>query len=270
MILNFLNGGAAINVFTTQNNIDLKVIDAGVAFDFENSHPNFINQKIAKGTKNFLFEPAMTEEQCLEAIKRGANIAKNLHEQGCNIVGFGEMGIGNTSPSTMLLSILCDIPINECVGRGAGLDNSGLEKKKNILKKALENADTPDKNDPLNIMRIFGGFEHAMMAGTMLQAAELGMILMIDGFNVTSALLFAAKICPAILDYCIFAHKSDEHGHIIMLEHLNADPLVQLNMRLGEGTGVAVAYPLIKSAVLFLNNMASFKSANVSNEHVNV
>ena len=262
MVLNFLNGGAGINVFTKQNGIKIKVVDAGVKVDFE-PHDDLINAKVAKSTKSFLHEPAMTEKECVEAISKGADIVKAVHKEGCNIVGFGEMGIGNTSSATMLLSLLCDIPIKKCIGRGTGLDDERVRRKREILQEALINNPVEEKT-PFSILKTFGGFEIAMMAGAMMQAAELGMILMIDGFIVTSALLTAAKIYPEILKYCIFTHKSDERGHKIMLEHLGAEPLMDLGMRLGEGTGAAVIYPVIESSVRFLNEMASFESANVS------
>ncbi|EKE04031.1 MAG: hypothetical protein ACD_20C00118G0021 [uncultured bacterium] len=263
MVLNFLNEGAGINVFTKQHGIDIKVIDAGVKCDFE-PHPKLINAKIANGTNSFLRGPAMTKEQCIEALAKGADIVKAIHKDGCNIVGFGEMGIGNTSPATMLLSFLCGIPIKKCTGRGTGLDDEQVRKKREILQQSLANNNLVN-NDPFTVLQTFGGFEIAMMTGAMLQAAELKMILMIDGFITTSALLVAAKMNYTILEYCIFAHKSGERGHKIMLEHLGAEPLLDIGLRLGEGTGAAIAYSILESAVKFLNEMASFESANVSN-----
>lgn len=264
MVFNFLQGGAGINVFSKQNGIEIKVVDAGVNFDFE-PHPNLIQAKVGKGTKSYLSEPAMTEDQCLKAIINGAEIVNEIHENGSNIIGFGEMGIGNTSSASILMSLLSDIPIESCVGKGTGLDDEGVEKKKAILKLAIENQQNIEKT-PLSILATFGGFEIAMMCGAMMKAAELKMILMIDGFIATSSLLVASKINQSILDYCIFTHQSNENGHKLMLEHLKAEPLLNIGMRLGEGTGVAVAYPLIQSSVNFLNQMASFESAAVSNK----
>ncbi len=264
MVFNFLQGGAGINVFSKQNGIEIKVVDAGVNFDFE-SHPDLIQAKVGKGTKSYLSESAMTEDQCQKAIKSGAEIVDEIHVNGSNIIGFGEMGIGNTSSAAILMSLLCGIPIENCVGKGTGLDDEGVEKKKAILKLAIENHKNIDKS-PLSILATFGGFEIAMMCGAMMKATELKMILMIDGFIATSALLVASKMNASILDYCIFAHQSNENGHKLMLEHLKAEPLLNIGMRLGEGTGVAVAYPLIQSAVHFLNQMASFESASVSNK----
>lgn len=264
MVFNFLQGGAGINVFSKQNGIEIKVVDAGVNFDFE-PHPNLIQAKIGKGTKSYLSEPAMTEDQCLKAINNGAEIVNEIHKDGTNIIGFGEMGIGNTSSAAILMSLLCRIPIKNCVGKGTGLDDEGVEKKKAILKSAIENQRNIEQS-PLSILATFGGFEIAMMCGAMMKAAELKMILMIDGFIATSSLLVASKMNQSILDYCVFAHQSNENGHRLMLDHLKAEPLLNIGMRLGEGTGVAVAYPLIQSAVNFLNQMASFESAAVSNK----
>ncbi|MCP4110121.1 MAG: nicotinate-nucleotide--dimethylbenzimidazole phosphoribosyltransferase [Desulfobacteraceae bacterium] len=261
MVLNFLNGGAGINVFCRQNKIDIKVVDAGVCLDFE-PHPNLIDAKIAKGTRSYLQEPAMTTEECMKAISKGAEIIKQEVSEGCNVIGFGEMGIGNTSSASILMSLLCEIPIDQCVGRGTGLDDKSLENKKKILSEAVGNHLL--EKTPLSVLSVFGGFEIAMMCGAMLQAAESGMILLIDGFIATSALLVASAFNLNIRDYCIFTHESDEQGHRLMLKFLEAEPIANLNMRLGEGTGAAVTYPIILSAVNFLNEMASFESAEVS------
>lgn len=264
MVYNFLQGGAGINVFAKQNGIEIKVVDAGVNFNFE-PHPNLINAKIDAGTKNYLHEPAMTETQCLEAVDKGAAIVEEIHKGGCNIIGFGEMGIGNTSSAAILMSLLCNIPLESCIGRGTGLDDIGLQKKKDILNSAITNQNHFERT-PINVLKTFGGFEIAMMCGAMLKAAELEMVLMIDGFIATSALLVASKINTHVPDYCIFAHQSNEQGHLLMLDHFNAEPLLNLGMRLGEGTGAAVAYPMIEAAVNFLNQMASFESAGVNNK----
>ncbi len=261
MVMNFLHGGAAINVFTNQHNIDLKIIDAGVNYDFY-SHPNLIKAKIARGTRNFLIGPAMIQEQCIHAIAIAADITENIHKKGCNIVGFGEMGIGNTSASSVLMNIISGVHLEKCVGKGGGLSESSVEQKIEILTQAIAN-NPIDKEDPLEILSTFGGFEHAMIVGAMLKAAELGMILLIDGFIAASALMIAHKFNPNILDYCIFAHLSSEKGHDLMLKYFDAKPLLDLRMHLGEGTGAAVAYPILKSAVNLLNEMATFEQAKV-------
>ena len=265
MVLNFLGGGAAINVFCQQNGLAIKIVDVGVNFDFE-PHPHLIYAKVAHSTKNYLREPAMTREQCLAALTNGADIVQGMQANGCNIIGFGEMGIGNTSSASLLMSLLADIPIEACVGRGTGLDDVGLQRKQQLLAQAIQkHLDKLSVDDrALSVLATFGGFEIVTMAGAMLKAAELRMIVMVDGFIASAALLAAAALNPAVLDYCIFTHQSNEQGHQRLLAHLKAEPLLNLDMRLGEGTGVAVAYPLIQASVNFLNEMASFESAQVS------
>ncbi len=261
MVYNFLKDGAAINVFCNQHKIDLKIIDAGINHNFP-QNPQLIDCKISYGTQNFLKGPAMTLEQAQIAIQKGAELVKKCADQKCNIIGLGEMGIGNTSSASALMSLLCELPIEECVGRGTGLENDQLEKKKEILKKAIENY--PQEKEVLKILSYFGGFEIAMMVGAVMKAAELKMIILVDGFISTSSILTASKIYPSVLDYCIFSHCSNERAHKKMLEYLKAEPLLNLRLRLGEGTGAAIAFPIIQSAVNFLNEMASFKEAGVS------
>ncbi len=261
MVFNFLSGGAAINVLARQNGIALRVIDAGVNADFP-AHSALIDAKIAKGTRNFLHQPAMTPEQCEAAIVKGAELAEQEIRRGSNVIGFGEMGIGNTSSAAALMSMLGGFSVDQCVGRGAGLDDAGLARKREAIEQAV--AKHSVANNPKAALATCGGFEVAMMVGAMLQAAESGALLLIDGFIVTTALLVASKIEPAVLDYCVFSHQSEESGHARLLRHFKVEPLLQLNMRLGEGTGSAVAYPLLLAAVNFLNEMASFESAGVS------
>lgn len=263
MVLNFLHNGAAINVFCKQNNINLKVVDAGVDADFENS-PNLIDAKIAKGTKNILDQTAMTIDECKKAIENGGNIVKEQFDNDSNVIGFGEMGIGNTSSASLLMSKITGINIDDCVGNGTGHDADGLKRKKQLLKQAFEKHKVGD--DAIEILSTFGGFEIAMMTGAFLKAAELGMTILVDGFIVTSALLVAHKINPNITKNCIFTHNSNEQGHHKMLDYLNAEAILNLNLRLGEGTGAAIAYPIIESSVNFLNEMSSFEDAGVSNK----
>ncbi|BAX82279.1 nicotinate-nucleotide--dimethylbenzimidazole phosphoribosyltransferase [Labilibaculum antarcticum] len=261
MLYNYMQGGAAINVFSRQHGIDFKVVDAGIDHDFDPSL-NIINKKIAYGTKNYRFEPAMSKDQCLEGFKRGADVIEEIHKEGCNFIAFGEKGIGNTSSAALILSLLADITLDECVGRGTGLDSKGVKSKFNLLNEALSKYD--GSKDPIDVLTQFGGFEVVMIAGAMLKAAELRMTMLIDGFIITSALLAASKINSKVLEYCLFAHKSNEKAHIKMLNHLNAEPILDIGMRLGEGTGAVVCYPIVKSAVQFINEMASFKEAGVS------
>jgi nicotinate-nucleotide--dimethylbenzimidazole phosphoribosyltransferase len=264
MVLNFLNGGAAINVFARQHGFDLHVVDSGVNAVFQ-PHPLLIDAKLGMGTENFRHQPAMTTEQCAQAIARGAQIARDAIAQGCNVLALGEMGIGNTSSASCLMSVLCGLPMHQCVGRGTGLSDKGLQHKLSVLTSALQTHHV-SADDPLQALAVFGGFEIAMMVGALLAAAEARATLLIDGFIATSALLVASKLYPQVIDYCVFAHCSDESGHSMMLAHLNAQPLLHLSLRLGEGTGAVLAYPLLQSAVAFLNEMASFESAGVSGQ----
>ena len=267
MVLNFLRGGAAINVFARQNNMQLRVVDAGVNHDFDQhgdlNDADLIDAKVGFGTRNFLLGPAMSLEQCEQALAIGAELAEKEISAGCNVLGFGEMGIGNTSSASCLMSVLCNIPIEQCVGRGTGFDDIGLAKKTAILKQALAQHQLSD-GDVMRALATFGGFEIAMMAGAMLGAARQNAVLLIDGFIATAALLAACRLQPNILHYCIFAHCSGEAGHRQLLAHLDAKPLLDAGLRLGEGTGAALAYPMVQAAVNFLNEMASFESAGVS------
>jgi nicotinate-nucleotide--dimethylbenzimidazole phosphoribosyltransferase len=262
MVRNFVSGGAAINVFCRQHNIAIDVIDAGVNGDL--SALAITHAKISAGTKNFLHEPAMTAVQCEQAIARGATFSRAACESGCNVIGFGEMGIGNTSSATALFSALSGTSVEDCVGRGTGLDEKGLAHKTAVLKAAL--AKHGALTDPFDILCTFGGFEIAMMVGAILAACEQNMLVLIDGFIASSAAAIAFALEPFARDYCVFSHLSNESGHKKMLDYLQAQPLVSLGLRLGEGSGVAVTYPLIESAVLFLNEMASFDSAGVSDK----
>ena len=266
MVENFLSGGAAINVFARQNEMHLAIIDAGVAHDF-GKRAGLINAKVARGTANYLEQPAMTAEQCAQAIERGAEISRNLASNGCNIVGFGEMGIGNTAAASLITHCLTGAALADCVGRGTGLDDAGLARKQALLETALNRyRDAGGNNEPLAVLAEFGGFEIAMMVGAMLGAAEAKMTLLIDGFIVSAAVLTATKLFPALLDYCVFCHRSAEPGHQAQLQAMQAEPLLDLGLRLGEGTGAALAYPLVCAALGFLNEMASFESAGVSDK----
>ncbi len=260
MVLNFLSGGAAINVFCRQHGIRLQVVDAGVKVDFSPKMP-LIHAKVARGTRNFRLEPAMTAEQAKQAIERGAQVTENCHQQGCNVIGFGEMGIGNTASASALMSRLGNLLIEQCTGRGTGLDDARLQRKTEILREALAKHRTQNAFEALCA---FGGFEIAMLCGALLKAAELRMVVLVDGFIATAAFWVAYSMFPPVKEYAVFCHQSGEQGHHRMLELLEAQPLLSLQMRLGEGTGCALAYPIIQSAVAFLNEMASFESARVS------
>jgi len=260
MVANFLSGGAAISVFAKQHGIDLLIADAGVNADL-NSHPMLIDAKIGRGSKNFLTDPAMTAEECFNAVQAGADLVLRQHQSGCNCIGFGEMGIGNTSSAAVLMHRLTGLSLVRCVGRGTGLNDGQLQHKVVVLQRALNKH--KDAIEPLDVLATFGGFEIAMMVGAYLKAAERGMLILVDGFIAGTALLVAGKLYPHVLDYCIFSHVSSEQGHQALLNQFNAKPLLNLELRLGEGSGIALAYPLVQSAVVFLNEMATFDEAGV-------
>ncbi len=261
VIHNFLNGGAGICFLSRQHGFDIKIVDSGVDFNFP-PIPQLIDRKIRKGTRNFLYEAAMTEEEMELAIERGAEIVSDCHREDCNVISFGEMGIGNTAASSMWMTCLTGIPLIECVGAGSGLDSSGVQHKYNVLKAALNNYS--GDNCVLDVMRYFGGYEMVMAVGGMLRAAELGMIILVDGFIMTNCVLAASKLYPYMLDYCIFGHCGDEAGHRKVLDALNAQPVLNLGLRLGEGSGSVCAYPIIESAVRMINEMHTFQQAAVT------
>ncbi len=266
MVENFLAGGAAINVFARCNGIALTVVDAGVAHDF-GPRPDLVDAKVgAGGTASYLDGAAMTAEQCALAMQRGAAIVAELADQGCEVVGCGEMGIGNTASAALLTHCLTDAPLAACVGRGTGLDDAGLARKTVLLQQALD-CWTERSDDPLAVLARYGGFEIAMMAGSMLAAAQRRMLVLVDGFICGAAALVAARLQPAFLDYAVFSHLSKEPGHRLQLAAMGeggVEPLLDLDLRLGEGTGAALAWPLLRAACAFLNEMASFQSAGVS------
>ncbi|PZX92835.1 5,6-dimethylbenzimidazole synthase [Flavobacterium aquariorum] len=261
MVNNFLEGGAAINVFCRQNNIELTIVDAGVNYDFP-TNINLVSAKIGKGTQSFLHGPAMSQTELDLCFVKGAAIVNSIFETGCNCIGFGEMGIGNTSTASILMSILLQLPIEDCIGKGTGANDEKLIQKQNILKNALGNYRGSD--DLQSKLAYFGGFEIMQMTGGMLQAKENNMLILVDGFICTVAFLIAYKMNPSVKENAIFCHSSAEKGHQKILDYLNVQPLLQLDLRLGEGTGCAVAFPIIQSAVCFLNEMASFESAGIS------
>lgn len=268
--LNFLNGGGGIGLFSQEYGFELKVVDAGVNFDF-NPHPKLIDAKVRKGTRNFLKEPAMTVEECLKALNNGREIVAQLAKEGTNVVGFGEMGIGNTSPASALLAVYTGLDLERAVGPGSGLTAEGVKNKTQVLKAAIKKHGVSD--EPILNLARFGGLEIATIAGGMLEAAAQGMIIITDGFITTSALLAAHAIEPTVVDYAFFSHQSQEQGHKHMVDYLQGEPILDLGFRLGEGTGSAVAYSVIKGAVAMLNKMTSFDEAaifNTANEGIRV
>ena len=261
MVETFLKGGAAISVFCKQNTIDLKIVDAGVNYDFP-TNTSIINKKVAMGTQSFLTTSAMSREEMNLCFQYGADVVNEIHKNGSNCIGFGEMGIGNTSTASVLMSVLTEIPIQDCVGKGTGVIDEKLKNKIDILAKAISNF--KEEANLENLVPYFGGFEILQMAGGMLQAYQNKMLILVDGFISTVAFLIAYQKNPAIKQNAIFSHCSEEKAHIDLLNYLQVEPILSLNMRLGEGSGCALAFPIVKSAVTFLNEMATFEIAGVS------
>lgn len=275
----FSHGGAGINFLCDQHGFRLVLVDAGVDYDIP-SGKGIIDCKIRKSTRNYLHEQAMTREECDLAVERGAKVVEDVYNDGCNIVSFGEMGSGNTSSSSMWMHAFTGIPLAECIGAGAGLDKPGINRKLDVLTRAWDNFVSEKKRDGAGvipqpgqpvpdtmaeeIMARFGGYEMVMAVGGMLKAAELGMIIIVDGFIMTACILAASRLNPAVLDYAIFGHQGDESGHKLLLQALGADPILHLDLRLGEGSGAVCAYPIIDSAVRMINEMDNFQSVGVT------
>ena len=263
MVFNFVNDGAAINVFSKQYDINVYIVDAGVNFNFKN-HEKIIDNKISYGTKSFLKSKAMQSEEYDRCIINGKTIVKDIALQGTNIIGFGEMGIGNTSSSSIIMSYICNYPIKDCIGRGTGINDKQLKNKIKILEESK--GFHGSLNNIEDILSTFGGYEMVQMCGAMLEAYNQNMIILVDGFIASTIFLAATKINPDIIENAIFCHLSDENAHALLLKYLDVDPLLNLGLRLGEGTGCALVFPIIQSSVNFLNEMASFESAGVSNK----
>ena len=263
-MINFSHGGGGVNMFCRQHGFHLRIVDVGVDYDLSNI-PGIINRKIARGTKNFLYEPAMSEEEFNRAIQVGVDLADECFAEGCRVLSIGEMGIANTSPSSIWMSLLGDIPLKDCIGAGAGLNNEGIRHKYEVLSKALNNYRSmipqPSAISPL---AYFGGFEMIAAIGAMLRASESHLVLLIDGFIMTACALAAIRLYPASQDYMIFTHCGDESGHKMMLDMVDAKPLLHLGLRLGEGTGALCAFPIVDSAVRMMNEMNNFDNAKIT------
>jgi len=261
MVLNFLAGGAAANVFARSNGIDIKVVDAGVSGNLPD-HPELIRANIRKGTRNALKEDALTPDEAKAAIGFGKKLATETIEAGAKVIALGEMGIGNTSSATLLAHAIEGIDLETLTGPGAGLDGDGVQKKLEILKNTATRK--PGKLSPFEALCAFGGLEIAMMAGALTGAAEANAVVLVDGFIATSAALVALRAHPELAGNVVFAHMSKEPGHQAVLNVLGANPLLNLELRLGEGSGALLAFPLLRNACAMLNEMATFESAGVS------
>ncbi len=258
MVANFLAGGAAANVLARTNGVDLEVVDAGVAGDPMEA-PGLVSRRVAAGTRSFAAGPAMTAGQRDSALSAGEALGAAVT---ADAAAFGEMGIGNTSSATLVAHKLTGAGLETLVGRGAGLDDAGLARKHEILERAARR--TAPRLDPADALREYGGFEMVMMAGAMAGAARTGAVVLVDGFIAGVAALAVVGMAPALRDYLVFAHRSAEHGHGVVLAALDAHPLLDLDMRLGEGTGALLAWPVLQCAAAMLAEMASFESAGVS------
>ncbi len=260
MVENFLSGGAAVSVLARQHGLGLTVVDCGVNKDFA-PRAGLLVRKVARGTQDASEAPAMTEDQCRQAIDNGAAVVRDLPG---NALLLGEMGIGNTSAAALLLARLANLSISDCTGAGTGLDAERVNRKIGILRQVLDRH--VGASAPLAALAAMGGFEVASMVGAVMQAAYERRVIVVDGFIATAAVLVASKLQPHVLQRCVFAHRSGERGHALMLAHLRVNPLLDLGLRLGEGSGAALAWPLLQSACALMREMASFESAGVSRE----
>ena len=260
-IFNFLHGGAGVNFLCRQHGFELKIVDAGVDYDLPYDR-GIINRKVRRGTANFLHEAAMSEEEMERCLEHGAEVVEQCRKEGSNVLSFGEMGIGNTSASSLWMHTLTGIPLADCVGAGSGLNQEGVSHKLHVLQQALDNY--RGNGTTVDLMSYFGGLEMVMAVGAMLQAAQRGMVILVDGFIMTNCILAASKLSPEVLKYAIFCHCGDEAGHRLVLDALGAKPILHLGLRLGEGTGAICAYPIIDSAVRMINEMDSFAHASIT------
>ena len=260
-MLNFTHGGGGVNMFCRQHGFKLRIVDVGVDYDFTGVD-GILDRKVARGTRNFLHEAAMTQEEYGRTIDIGAALCDDCFAEGCNVLSIGEMGIANTSPSSIWMSLFCHIPLDECIGAGAGLDTPGIRHKREVLRQAVDNYQ--GQGTAADLIRYFGGFEMVAAIGAMLRAAEHRMLVLVDGFIMSACALAAIQLEPAVRDYMIFAHCGDESGHRRMLDAMQAQPLLSLGLRLGEGTGALCAYPIVDSAVRMINEMNNFDNARIT------
>ncbi|MEM7745385.1 MAG: nicotinate-nucleotide--dimethylbenzimidazole phosphoribosyltransferase [Pseudomonadota bacterium] len=262
MVQNFLSGGAAANVFARSNRVDLTVVDAGVASDLPD-HPDLLRANIRKGTRNAAVEDALTPDEVDAALAFGAGIAQRAVTAGARVVALGEMGIGNTASATLLGHAIAGLDLHALTGPGAGLDTAGVDRKREILGRTAARRRT---DGPYDALAAFAGLEIAAMAGALIGAAAARAVVLVDGFIATAAALAALTARPEAAPYVVFAHRSHEPGHRLMLDHLGAEPVLDLDLRLGEGTGALLAVPLLRAACAMLAEMATFESAGVSDK----
>jgi nicotinate-nucleotide--dimethylbenzimidazole phosphoribosyltransferase len=273
-MINFTRGGGGVNMFCRQHGFKLRIVDVGVDYIFNEElrmkNEEFFDRKIACGTKNFLYEPAMSEEEFDQAIAVGVDLVDDCVAEGCRVLSIGEMGIANTSPSSIWMHLFGNIPLEECIGAGAGLDTPGIRHKYEVLSQAVGNWQLAVSTNPEltanseKLIAYFGGFEMVAAIGAMLRAAEQHLIILVDGFIMTACAIAAIRLYPASQDYMIFTHCGDESGHKRMLDIVGANPLLHLGLRLGEGTGALCAFPIVDSAVRMMNEMNNFDNAKIT------
>jgi nicotinate-nucleotide--dimethylbenzimidazole phosphoribosyltransferase len=264
MVLNFLRGGAAINVLARQASARVTVVDIGVATEFE-PLPGLTRRKVMCGTRNMAQGPAMTEEEAEQAIQVGIDVLKEETIRGLDIVATGDMGIGNTTPSSAIVAAMTGLPVAQVVGRGTGIDDQGLARKIQVIEQALV-INQPNPKEAMDVLQKVGGLEIAGLAGVMIAAAQYRIPIVVDGFISTAAAMIAVGLAPSVRDYLLGAHQSVEIGHQAMLKHLGLTPLLDLNLRLGEGTGAALAFHLVEASTRILREMATFDEAGVSDK----
>jgi nicotinate-nucleotide--dimethylbenzimidazole phosphoribosyltransferase len=265
MVLNFLRGGAAINVLARQANAHVVVVDMGVALEVQDTSGKLIRRRIGAGTANLAQGPAMTREQAEASIQSGIEVTEAEIARGTDILATGDMGIGNTTAAAAVACALMNESPEKIAGRGTGVDDDGLKRKIVVITRALD-VNRPNANDALDVLAKVGGFEIGGLAGVMLASAANRKPVVVDGFISTAAAMIAVALAPAARDYMIAAHVSQERGHRFMLEWLGLNPLLDLNMRLGEGTGAALAFHLIEASTRILCEMATFGEAGVSDK----
>jgi len=262
MVLNFLSGGAGINVLARHAGAEVRVVDVGVDYDFDGA-AGLIHKKVARGTRNFAKGPAMSREEMLAALRVGIELADQCKAEGISLAGTGEMGIGNTTPSSAIIAAISGIPVRDLTHRGTGINDAALENKIRVIEQGLA-LNRPDPLDPLDVLAKVGGLEIAAIAGLVLGCAANSIPVVIDGFISTAGALIASELHPHVADYIFAAHRSVEIGHRFMLERIGVEPVLDLNLRLGEGTGAALAMTLIEAGVKILKEMATFEQAGVS------
>ena len=264
MVYNFLNDGAAINVLARHAGARVVIVDMGVAVDF--THERLVSKKIAYGTANMAKGPAMTYEDAVRSIEAGIEVFESEAKKGVDIVGVGDMGIGNTTSSSAIVAVITGEAVKKVTGRGTGIDDAGLEKKIAVIEEAIR-VNKPNNKDAIEVLAKVGGFEIGGMAGVILAAASHSVPVVIDGFISGTAALVAYGIAPAVKDYMIAAHRSVEKGHSVTLDYIGLKPLLDLDMRLGEGTGAALGISIVDAACKILGEMATFEDAGVSEKN---